>query len=319
MKQNYFEQRISFFSSRDKATPTANVPLHEVLFGERFKNEIEQLRNTGDPDERKRLKAALPCFTPHGTFSRRDSKHLSEPSSLVAIDIDAKDNKHVDRQLWANLSKAFDPTRHPNVLYCGKSCSGQSWWLLIPVESYNPDLHKTYFDAIVNDLAAMGLAVDKSGSDVARLRFVSCDETPYVNESAKPYRLPKTSTSLNKRHEDAAVGLIDDDSAAWAGFQLARDLQIVDVQEIDVLSSYEEWRDAAFALLSLFNPEHARELFHRFSTYYPRYSPAETDAQFDACLASQRRGGAGISIGTLFKFLREKCGALIDFQEFTNN
>lgn len=314
MKQ-FLDSEVSYFKNKLDTHPCETPTLRNLILGGRFKAQIERLRDTADPDERRRLKGDLPCFTPTGTFRTRNSAGLIQPSGLIAVDLDAKDNKHVDQQLWQNLSQAFDPQRHPAVLYCGRSCSGTGWWLLVPVEDYDPKRHKLYFAAITADLAEIGLTADRSGSDIARLRFVSYDPQPYLNENAQPYRLPVSSTT---REEVKGGGLVEDDSAAWAAFQVARYLYVIDNHEADITEGYENWRNIAFALLSIFAPEHARELFHRLSCYHPKYSPDACERQFDACLISQRRGGHGVGIGTLLRLLREKCGALLDFENLND-
>lgn len=314
---NYLKQKVSFFDSVRSVKPKVET-LHDLIIGCRFKAQVERLRSIADPSLRKRSKLKLPCFTPLGIFSTRDARHLVEPSRLVAIDLDAKDNSHVDPVLWQNLSAALSPKSHPNVLYCGRSCSGGGWWMLLPVEQ--PSSHKDYFEAICNDLEAMGLVADRSGADICRARFVSYDPKPYVNEHATPYHLV---IPQDAGRDEKGAGLVEDDSDAWAGIRLAQYMQIVDSQKLDVLSSYDDWRNAAFGLLGTFTPEHARRLFKRLSAHYPDYSEEACDAQFDKCLASQRRGGRGvgqqISIATLMKLLREKCGAFMDFHNISDN
>lgn len=315
MKQ-FLDSEVSYFKNKLDTHPCETPTLREVILTDRFKPQVERLRSCTDPDGRKQLKAQLPCFTPSGTFSTRNSAGLILPSGLITIDLDEKQNGHVDPQLWANLSGAFDPQRHPSVMYCGRSCSGTGWWLLVPVADYDPKRHKEFFAAITADLAEIGITADPSGSDIARLRFVSYDQSPYLNENATPYRLPAISSTT--REEVKGEGLIEDGSAAWAAFQVARYLYVIDNHEVDITEGYENWRNIAFALLSIFAPEHARELFHRLSCYHPKYSPDACERQFDACLNSQRRGGHGVTVGTLLRLLREKCGALLDFENLNN-
>jgi hypothetical protein len=71
----------------------------------------------------------------------------------------------------------------------------------------------------------------------------------------------------------------------------------IESNSIDITTAYADWRDIGFAFLSELG-EQGREYFHRVSRFYPDYSPAECDKQYDNYLKS---GGSGITIKTFFQ------------------
>lgn len=67
-------------------------------------------------------------------------------------------------------------------------------------------------------------------------------------------------------------------------------------QNIDITSTYTDWRDIGFAFADAFGEE-GRQFFHRISVFYPTYSKADCDKQFDYCLKSH---GSGITMKSFY-------------------
>lgn len=73
-------------------------------------------------------------------------------------------------------------------------------------------------------------------------------------------------------------------------------IQQIELNHIDIATSYSNWLDIGFALADEFK-ELGRNYFHRISVFYPDYAANECDDQFDKCLNSN---GHGITIKSLF-------------------
>jgi hypothetical protein len=73
-------------------------------------------------------------------------------------------------------------------------------------------------------------------------------------------------------------------------------IQRIEAQNIDITSTYADWRDIGFALSDEFG-ESGRDYFHRVSRFFPQYNPTECDKQFDNCLKAK---GHGINIQTFY-------------------
>ena len=146
------------------------------------KEQIEYIRSISDEDIQKRLKLQLPVATISGTFAPTcKAENLVAHSNLLCIDIDKKDNMDVG---W------FDDLKHewhniPQILYAGRSIRGKGWFAIFHI-AY-PDKHEAQFEALRRDFANSGLIIDKACKNVNRMRFISYDPEPYVNEDATLY------------------------------------------------------------------------------------------------------------------------------------
>ena len=75
----------------------------------------------------------------------------------------------------------------------------------------------------------------------------------------------------------------------------------IESQSLDITGDYSQWLEIGFALKEALG-EGGRQYFHRLSRFYPGYSAAEADRQYDKCLSS---GGEGIQPRTLFYFAKQ--------------
>lgn len=78
-------------------------------------------------------------------------------------------------------------------------------------------------------------------------------------------------------------------------------LQRIDEKHVDITPDHEHYVNTGFAFADQFG-EPGRPYYHRACQYYPGYSQAETDKQYDYCL---RSGGEGITIRTFFKYAQD--------------
>ena len=75
----------------------------------------------------------------------------------------------------------------------------------------------------------------------------------------------------------------------------------IELQTIDITSTYNNWRDIAFALVSELG-EAGRSYFHRISRFHSDYNPETCNKQYNNCLNSK---GSGIGINTFFHLAKE--------------
>ncbi len=78
--------------------------------------------------------------------------------------------------------------------------------------------------------------------------------------------------------------------------------QIVEARRLDITGDYRRWLNIGFALVEGLG-EYGRDFFHRLSQFYPGYSEAEADKQYDKCM---RAHGTGIRLATLFQYAKEE-------------
>ncbi|PKP29870.1 MAG: hypothetical protein CVT99_15465 [Bacteroidetes bacterium HGW-Bacteroidetes-16] len=180
MKDSPLNIEVSCFANT-KSTEPKPVNLLTWLTSDKYKTQVEVIRQAATKDERTLLKQRLPGITPSGTFLRRKSDLLLKHSGLLCIDIDQQDNKHIGN--YSDLKKQL--CKIQNFAYVGLSVSGTGYFCLVPIAQ--PDQHKLHFKAMANDLERFGIKVDMSGSDLARLRFYSYDNEAYFNHKATVY------------------------------------------------------------------------------------------------------------------------------------
>ena len=144
------------------------------------------------------LKKSLPAGIISGVaVDGISEQNIVERNSVIAIDVDAKDNPALYD--WQAVKAAV--SNSPYVAYAGLSVSGLGIFVLFPIDDATK--HKQHFDAIVSDFANTtftimqnedteptilhGIRLDPAPSNIASKRFVSYDPLPYWNTEAHIY------------------------------------------------------------------------------------------------------------------------------------
>ena len=250
---------------------------------------IAELRSCTDAERKRKIKMSLPQATISGIFSpTRLADNLVRHSGLICVDIDRKDNEHIE-----NFDMLIEDVLSwiEEVAYAAHSVSGEGYFVIIPLRY--PQLHKAQFEQLVRVFADMGIHIDRACSDVCRLRCQSYDERPYMNIDAKPfsgiYRKPK------KPRVWCQCGYAESDVEE----KVARLCREIVMQHIDLTANYEDWVKIGAALSSI--GESGRQWFHLCSSQNSGYNPAECDRKFNNLLRSNRQ----IGIGTFFYYCRQ--------------
>jgi hypothetical protein len=175
------DQEISCFRNYFVVDNPAPVNLLKWLKTDKYRAQVEAIRETSNSLELASLKKQLPAITPSGLFSKRNRSGLVRHSGLICIDIDRKGNEWISN--FADLKREFSKLK--NVAYAGLSVSGSGFFLLIPIE--RPEYHLEYFFALEEDFEALGISIDRSCSNVDRLRGASWDPEGFFNPSPVIY------------------------------------------------------------------------------------------------------------------------------------
>ena len=292
------------FSHRLSTTPIKTINLWEWLILENeYTPYINDIRSSSNEEERKFLKSKLPAITPSGVFSKRKADCLVEPTNLICIDIDGKDNPSISdmEEFKKKLSKL------PYMMYCGLSASGKGLFCIIPYKDYRN--HKLHFNALEQEFKDMGIVVDSSCSDIGRLRFYSYDEFPYANPDAEIYtrtleKVPEIKQPRFHQRTDIVHNSnqtlqdIDKNTMSLEEFFLsptnmdyASATPLSKTQKVERLLKrvIEEKKDITLIqkdliaicciIKNLFGDE-GRELFHQVSSFYPKYDYDEADDEY---------------------------------------
>lgn len=284
-----FDRVVSVFSNVRDTEPQEMRLIEFLVLGHFYKEQIMRLRQCSDKDVRNYYKKQLPMMTTSGVFrGGRKADCLAAHSGLICIDIDEGDNTGVPdfEHLKENVLSRID-----EVAYAARSVGGAGYFAIIPLKY--PSQHKRQFKKLQEQFAELGITIDAACSDVCRLRCVTYDEEPHINEEAKPYdglyNEPQVAPLRQSFH--SISGYVDNtDEKAFLACKYA-------VQHhIDMTRSYDDWMKIGFALASL--GEFGRDLFHMVSSVNEKYKPAETDRKFTELL----RDGNRIGIGTFFHY-----------------
>lgn len=249
---------------------------------------IAELRSCSDAERKRQIKMSLSQATISGIFSpTRSADNLVRHSGLICVDIDRKDNEHIE-----NFDTLIEDvlSRIEEVAYVAHSVSGKGYFVIIPLRY--PQLHKSQFEQLVRVFSDMGIYIDKACGDVCRLRCQSYDEHPFINLDAKSfsgiYREPK------KPRQWCQCGYTESEVEEKVA-RLCRELAM---RHIDLTANYEDWVKIGAALSSL--GESGRQWFHLCSSQNSGYNPAKCDRKFNNLLRSTRQ----IGIGTFFYYCR---------------
>jgi len=289
-------------SMQDDPAALKTSTLASLLLTDVWRDRVEAVRSETDPDRQRRLKSELPVFLPSvaagSTLRPQNFLH----SGFVALDLDAKDNPGVEG--FDNLKNEVGAV--PYVAYCGRSCRGRGWLLIVPIST--PERHRETYRALLSDFQAIGLKLDPSGVNINRLRFASYDPDPYVNTGAVPYG--KLLVSHRKQMQDGAGGLLTD---AETDAKLLGILERCDAGGYDITGNRAQWVRMLTALANTYG-EGGRVYAHRVSCHYPGYTPEETDAVFSDLLGRDYE----IGIGTFFYTARQELNKYAFDSEFSN-
>lgn len=279
-----FQTHISVYNGVTDNTGT-RMPLGTFLFCKEYKDDILRLRAVFDKEKRNALKRSLPQATISGVFSpTRAKNNLSQHSGLICVDIDAKDNP--DILDWETLKQ--DLSVLPQIAYCALSVSGKGLFLVIPLRY--PEKHLQQFRQLQIDFRKMGIMIDSACSDITRLRCLSYDEHPIINENATLYEGVYVEKPKHKSFPTCFIYEGENTSAEVAVY--CRKIQQCG---IDITASYDDWLKVGCALATL--GESGRSLFHICSRQNAKYNAAKTDKMFTDLL---RRNYQQVYIGTFF-------------------
>lgn len=276
-----FDRYISIY--RDVKDVTGSLTMiSNFLNSRRHCEQIRYIRSLPDKKSRDAEKVKLPLACISGVFRPTRSKaNLAAHSGFICIDIDKQDNLHLpDIEAVRPILESRE-----EVAYTAHSVSGTGYFALIPLK--HPEYHLQQFRQLEIDFKESGIVIDKSCGDVSRLRCVSFDEHPYINECATPYAGLHVETLPENYH---SVALHESNDLE----KVKRCCEVILANAIDITGCYDDWFRVGSALSSL--GEDGRYWFHVCSSINPGYSREETDKKFTECL----RNITKMSIGTFF-------------------
>ena len=291
--KNRLDVAVSYYEHIYTKFPV-RATLIDLLTTNRYKSRVLAVRTESDARKKKELKTRLPAFTPSGLFRGGAANTLLKPTGLVCIDIDRKDNLQVEG--YDRLKDKLG--RLPYVAFCGRSVGGEGYYAIVPIAQPNKLL--LHFRSLQTEFSAMGITIDPSCCDISRKRFVSYDPEPYINQEAEIYEGLADGAAVPDITGNAT--LFGTDSEDEPLKEVLKYIQIIEQKKVDITAGYANWLRIGYALHNAFG-DFGRELFHRVSSFHPRYSYVETDRLFSGL--SKGNCANQVTIRSFFYFVRQ--------------
>ncbi len=251
--------------------PQGSLPLTSILFSERVRARVEALRSLPyGSDAFNQAKRQMPCYTPSGVFEVRNSDGLIKHSGMLCIEWDKVEDVDALKDLLGGL---------PFIYYAGLSCSARGVFALVKIA--DPTKHREYFKALANYFGGIGYEVDRSGSDVCRLRVASFDDTPIFNPDSEVWNeLPREVAPTYTPRMATAT----DERLLMAG------VEYITRHGIDITQGRNNWLAIGSCVKSILGVG-GEEVFVSLSRYHQKYR------EYDTRKTYRTISGAGYGIG----------------------
>lgn len=281
-----------FHSPITNIRPSSSISLdllHRMITSNKWAQTTAYLRSLSPNMQKKTKCAQLNFVTFSGIFTQRKASHLVRHSNLLCFDFDHVGDierlRHIRQQLIA------DPALNIQLLF--RSPSGDGLKLVVHSNIYHEDIslqdvlrnHTAEYHRISHHIwLTHQLQTDKT-IDIARACFLCHDPEAFINSQLIASLQVGTHGSCVRSNETTLEQMI----------------QRLEAQQRDVTARYHDWFRIGMALATHFG-EAGRNLYHRISCYYPRYTKKETDEQYTRCLQYNHHR---IRIGTLIYLLNQ--------------
>lgn len=175
---------ISLFTDITKTTPERDASITDIIAiikGLALADATAAIRATSDPNEQKRLKVGLPHATFAGRFSRREINGIIEPSGILCLDFDAKDNPDIQKK-----RKAI--TEDPHTLFVFTSPrGGLKVGVTIPPTTDNETFKALYAAAGQHYAAKYRLLADMQAAPISAAAFLAHDPDAFYRSAPEPF------------------------------------------------------------------------------------------------------------------------------------
>jgi replicative DNA helicase len=189
--------KVSGFKGAKNTNPEENFFIDDILAGikdGRCKEKVDHLRSIKDKNAYAEAKMNLPAVTFSGTFSKRNKDSLIKHSGFICLDIDKLDDVEA-------VKASIKADRFVYAMFT--SVSGKGLAVIVRIESDRERHFPAFLKLKDYFLMIYELEVDKSCSDISRLRFLSYDPDLYLNSNAEVFKV-SASPPVSKKVTDEA-------------------------------------------------------------------------------------------------------------------
>jgi len=301
--------------------------IHSIR-SEKYRNIIFKLRNyfnSGDTRRYKQEKIRLPAITFSGLFSeKRTIQSLKDYNCICIIDIDSISNQDIQRYLKILQSDPF-------IFSFWLSPSGKGIKGLVKFKyettlsvSTSSEAHKFAFSELNSYLRRKyNIEIDKSGSDVTRLCFVSSDSNLVIKEQIDDFLINNRdihiSVSINNKEKDKLKSSFFNmkehlypvgRNKQSKRIRIQQIIKFLKKRNLSITDTYEKWYRVAYAISSTFTYDLGEKYYLQLCRLDgSKHDEEESKAMLQYCYVNTK---SIISFGTIqfyFDKLKEVRGS----------
>lgn len=283
--KDFLEQLSVSFFLNVKADKHSDMSIGRVLRGIKncaYQKQVINARyflTIGEVDKYADAKGKLPAVTFCGTFTKgHKAEECEHYNNLLVIDIDKLDEPGM---IYTEECLKKDPY----IAAYWQSPSGHGYKGLVHL-SYDESFkdiplnitHKTAFQQMFAYLlSTYGIALDRSGSDVSRLCYMSSDEDAVIKEEAMAFKVKYDEMTNNAKHNVTIAGKVraiapkdwNEIYCKATGYKdniynrnlVVYVLKKLTKRHLSITETWEDWVKVAFAIASSLHPEKGKDLF----------------------------------------------------------
>lgn len=282
--------KINFLKNIHAPSDFSEIGIREyfdMVRSAKYERQILAFRSAVERQESKdaiaKIKQGIPAVTISGIFKGAiKNTNIETHSGFICIDFDKIDS--VDKLKFQLQGDKYTYA----VLY---SASGNGLAALVKI---NGDKHRESYDGLKEYyFKNYAQLIDKSCTNVSRLRFLSMDRELYINERSSTFKdYPKPTAKAPKIY-----------SAVLTGNEFNEVVNRITSGGHDLTQGdYARYLTIGFAISSEFK-EAGRQYYHAICGQNSKYDTAHCDKQYDYCMRDM--GQKKIRIGSFYHLCKE--------------
>ena len=264
----------------------------ESIRSGKYSSEILKCRSfidQGNINAYKIAKKTLPAVTFSGTFDGPHKKDkLKKYSELIVIDID-----NIESDI-NTIKKILIDDEHIISTWISPSGKGLKALLAIRI---TPIEHKAAFDQILEYFKTKyQLDIDKTGSDLCRLCYVSYDNDLKLKNQFKEFPVLQVQQVILTKEQNVKAPPVFENpnepklNVTYNKRLFARLLKYLQTRKLSITTTYDDWYRVALALANSFNPDLGKRYFLLLSCLDENYDEYKCLELLDYCYRHKRPG-----------------------------
>lgn len=260
-----------------------------------FAQAVELLRVENDEDEQDKLKKALPAVTWSGEFSKRAASGLETHTGLYVYDLDNVKPSALKKKI------ADEPSLV--VAFMSPRANGLKVVLRGPVPNESLTHKEAWQAGAVLVEGATGESVDRSGSDVARLCFLSTDKF-LVEGTGDEFAIAVDGRNSEPAAEDKIMDGVPEPKTDYSAYNKYVVKEMLWTVGADL--PYDQWRNIIWAVVSHFGKrEWVREMLLEWSKKRGGAKALKTEADEKTFHSIVDSKGEGVTFASMIAMARK--------------